>query len=90
MLAAAEQDSEIAKSFRNRVVLQSREEGKILLQRAIELGNIRDDIDLEVALDMIYGPLFYRLLIGHKPLNDAFAQALLITALRGLRGDAPI
>jgi len=90
MLAAAEQDSEIAKSFRNRVILQSREEGKILLQRAIELGNIRDDIDLEVALDMIYGPLFYRLLIGHKPLNSAFSQALLMTALQGLRGNAHV
>lgn len=88
MLAAAEQDSEIAKGFRNRVILQSREEGKTLLQRAIELGSLRDDFDLDVALDMIYGPLFYRLLIGHKPLNEAFSQTLLTTALQGLRASA--
>jgi len=46
---------------------------------------VRDDIDPEVALDMIYGPLFYRLLVGHKPLSAEFTDALLAHAVAGLR-----
>ena len=87
MLAAAEQDSEIAKAFRNQVILKSRQEGHELLTRALDAGNVRENINIEVALDMIYGPLFYRLLIGHQPLDDAFARDLLAEALKGLGKD---
>lgn len=85
MLAAAEQDSEIAKGFRNQVILKSRVEGRDLLTRAIAAGDIRADANIEIALDMIYGPLFYRVLIGHLPLDEAFAKGLLREVLRGLR-----
>ncbi|WOF73475.1 TetR/AcrR family transcriptional regulator [Parvibaculaceae bacterium PLY_AMNH_Bact1] len=88
MLAAAEQDSEIAKGFRNQVILKSRVEGHDLLTRAIVAGEVRVDADIEIALDMIYGPLFYRVLIGHLPLDAAFAQGLLRDVLRGLRSGA--
>lgn len=85
MLAAAEQDSEIAKGFRNQVILKSRVEGHDLLTRAISAGDIRADADIEIALDMIYGPLFYRVLIGHLPLDEAFAKGLLKEVLSGLQ-----
>ncbi|AWZ00163.1 putative HTH-type transcriptional regulator [Rhodobiaceae bacterium] len=85
MLAAAEQDSEIAKGFRNQVILKSRVEGHDLLTRSIAAGDIRADADIEIALDMIYGPLFYRVLIGHLPLDETFAKGLLREVLRGLQ-----
>ncbi len=85
MLAAAEQDSEIAKGFRNQVILKSRVEGQSLLTRAIAAGDIRSDADIDIALDMIYGPLFYRVLIGHLPLDERFAKGLLRDVLCGLQ-----
>jgi hypothetical protein len=42
-------------------------------------------VDIEIALDMIYGALFFRLLMGHAALNDALAKQLLKEALRGMR-----
>lgn len=85
MVAAAEPDGEIAKAFRNQVILKSRSEGREILGRAVALGQVREDLDIEVALDVIYGPLFYRLLVGHAPLDAGFAEQLLATALIGLR-----
>ena len=85
MMAAAEQDSEIAKVFRNQVILKSREEGRVLLVRAREAGDIRADVDIDVVLDAIYGPLFYRLLIGHAPLDHAFADRVLDLVIAGIR-----
>jgi AcrR family transcriptional regulator len=84
MLAAAQADSEIAKTFRNSVILHSRRDGRALLERAIAAGEVAPQADIEVVLDLIYGPLFYRLLIGHAPLDATFSDGLLLALLRGL------
>jgi AcrR family transcriptional regulator len=84
MIAASEADSELSKQFRNTVILKCREEGRAILKRAIAEQNVRPDIDIEVALDMIYGPLFYRILVGHAALDAHFARNLVATALAGL------
>jgi AcrR family transcriptional regulator len=85
MIAAADRDSELSKSFRNHFVLARRAEGKALLIQAIRQGEIRRGVALEVALDMLYGPIFFRLLMGHAPLDAAFARRLLSEVLRGLK-----
>lgn len=83
MVASADPDSEISKAFRNQVMLASREEGRAILNRAIVEGAVRKDIKIDVVLDMIYGAIFYRLLIGHAPLGEAFVNQLIGEALRG-------
>ena len=65
--------------------MQSRLRGRALLERAAEDGEIAPPLDFEVALDMLYAPLFFRLLIGHGRLDAAFTDALLELAFRGLR-----
>lgn len=80
-LAAADPESEMTKAFRNRVILSSREAGRALIAAATERGEIAAPPDLEVILDMIYGPLFYRLLARHQRLDAAFADALAARAL---------
>lgn len=84
LMASAEADSELAKAFRNRVILSSRDAGRTLLEQAMEEGALQPDIQIETALDLIYGPIFYRLLTGHAPLDEAFAADLVGLALRGL------
>ena len=85
MIAAAQNDSELAKVFRTHFVLQNREEGRALLLRAIAEGEVRRNIDLEAALDVIYAPFYFRLLIGHAPLSSRDTDVILDLALKGLR-----
>jgi len=87
MIAAAQNDSELAKVFRNRFILRGRETGRALLQQAMGESAVRPDADLEIALDLIYAPLFFRLLIGHGPLDRGFTDALLDMALAGVRAE---
>ena len=85
MIASADNESELSKAFRNHFVLARREEGRVLLLQAIDRGEIRRDANVEIVLDMIYGALFFRLLMGHAALSDALVGQLLKEALRGLR-----
>jgi AcrR family transcriptional regulator len=85
MIAAAQNDSELAKIFYNHFVLKSREEGRALLARAVAEGDVRKDFDADAALDLIYAPLYFRLLIGHGPLDAGFTDAILDLALSGIR-----
>jgi AcrR family transcriptional regulator len=84
MIAAAEQETELSKVFRNHFILARRNEGREFLSSAIASGEIRGHIDLDVALDLIYAPVFYRLLMGHAPLSGRFIDDTLDLALEGL------
>ena len=84
MIAASLGETELAKAFRNQFIAASRAHGRELLERAMRLGELREGLDLEVALDLVYGPIYYRLLVGHASLDRAFTDAVLDQALLGL------
>jgi AcrR family transcriptional regulator len=84
MIAGADQETELSKAFRNHFVLARRTEGKALLERAIAEKEVRADLHVEVVLDLLYGPLFFRLLIGHATLDERFMDEVLGEALRGM------
>jgi AcrR family transcriptional regulator len=82
-LASADQDSEIAKAFRNRIILKSREEGRAIVEAGVASGEFALPRGIEVALDLIYGPIFYRLLAGHRPLEPGLATEIVETLCVG-------
>jgi AcrR family transcriptional regulator len=84
MIAAAQSETEIAKAFRNSFILKSREEGRRLLDRAVGQGELRKDIDFETTLDLLYAPIYFRLLIGHGKLTAEFTDSVLEHVLFGL------
>jgi len=84
MIAASQSETELAKAFRNHFILASREEGRKILQRALTQKEMRSDIDFDVTLDLIYAPLYFRLLVGHGNLDNAFTDSVLEHALIGL------
>lgn len=84
MIASADTESELGRAFRNHFVLARRAEGKTWLERAMADGELRPELDLDVALDLLYGPLIFRLLMGHAPLDQAFVDRVLDDALLGI------
>lgn len=67
-------DPELAKAFRQRVVTRRVEELTRILERAIDRGSIRRDADIEIANELLFGPVYYRLFLSGKPLNKNFAE----------------
>jgi hypothetical protein len=58
--------------------------------RAIARGEIPAGTDIEVALDLVWGPLYHRLVQGHGPLNERFATRVVEMALDGLLLREPV
>lgn len=47
-----------------------------VLERGRDRGELDPDADLDMLVDMAYGVLWYRLLVGHAPLDDDTARRL--------------
>lgn len=54
-----------------------------VLERGIARGDLGGDMDLELALDVLGGPLFYRLLITGGPIDERLAENVTELILRG-------
>jgi AcrR family transcriptional regulator len=88
LVTEANTDPDFAEQYRARFVQPRREPARALFRRAIDRGEIPADTDIEVALDLIYGPIYHRLLHGHARLTDRFVQAVVDSALAGLTDTA--
>jgi AcrR family transcriptional regulator len=77
MVAAAQSETELAKAFRNQFIASNRDAARLLLERCVEDGLVERPADLDLALDLVFGPLFYRLLMGHAPISRGFVDQLL-------------
>jgi AcrR family transcriptional regulator len=60
-----------------------------VLDRAVDRGELRADLDRELALDFLGGPLFYRLLVTGGPLDESLAEGTVEVMLRGLSTASP-
>lgn len=83
-MAAAQSDSAFADSFRADWILPRRAEAREIFERHRDGGRLRPDVDLELLLDVMYGPIYFRLLAGHGPLDSDFARAVGDMTLRSL------
>ena len=77
MVAAAQSETELAKAFRNEFIARNRDAARELLERCIAEQLIVAPADIDLALDQIFGALFYRLLMGHAPITRGFVDQLL-------------
>jgi AcrR family transcriptional regulator len=84
LVAEAQTDSVFAVLYRERFVQPRRDATRPLLQRAIDRGEIAADTNIEVSLDLLYGPIYHRLLHGHAPLTDRFAQQIIDAVIKAI------
>lgn len=84
LIAEAQTDPVFAEQYRAGFVEPRRAQARPILVQAIERGELPAGTDLELALDLLYGPIYHRLLHGHAPLNERFLSDLVDTVTAGL------
>jgi AcrR family transcriptional regulator len=77
LVADSQGDAEIAEEFRVRFLEQRRERARDVIERGIERGELRADLPVETVIDVLYAPLWLRLLTGHQPLTRRAADQIL-------------
>jgi hypothetical protein len=90
LAAEARSDRVLAEVFLEKVFSPNRAVATARLRSARECGQVRGDCDMDAAVDMVFGPIWFRLLLGTGPLTPGLAAALADQAVTGLapRGEA--
>lgn len=83
-VSEAQSDPKFADAYRTHFVEPRRDAMRAVFARAAERGEVPVDLNVEVALDLIYGAVYHRLLHGHAELTDRFAREVVDLALKGI------
>lgn len=89
LVSAMAQDEALAQAVRTGFLARRRAALRTVMVRGIRRGELREDIDLELALDFLGGPLFFRLLVSGEPIDDAMARGTVEMMLRGMARPRP-
>lgn len=83
LVAAGISNAAAAEAFVEGYVEQRREAVRVVLRRGIASGEFDENLDIESAIDALYGPMFYRLLVGHGPIDKRFIDSTAGIVLAG-------
>ncbi len=89
LLAAANRTPELADRLVVAVRDRRRAKAAATLRRAIERGELPDSIDIEMALDLLAGPLFIRLFVVRGPVDRAYFERLARSLVAAIAATAP-
>jgi AcrR family transcriptional regulator len=84
LLTEARSDPVFANEYRQRLVEPRRDQARAIFRRALDRGDIPAGTKVEVALDLLFGALYHRLLHGHAPLTDRFVRDVVDMVLGGV------
>lgn len=85
IIAEGQFDQNLADIYRKAYFKPRRDISKQILERGISRGELRKDMDIELVIDLIWGPVFYRLLITGEVLDDIFVRKLINYAFEGIK-----
>jgi AcrR family transcriptional regulator len=83
LLAGGQSDPELLEAFRERFLWPKRRQAYQTLQRGIDRGELPPDINRDLLLDSLYGPIYMRFLIRHTELREDFADEICGVVLNG-------
>jgi len=82
LVADMAQDIELADSIRFEVLAARRNSMREAFVRASARGEVRGDLEIELVLDMLTAPFYYRTLFGHAPISRRMTRDVVEYVLR--------
>jgi hypothetical protein len=71
----------LAGGFRERIVGARLAETRRLVDKGIERGDLEPGPDYELIHDLLFGPIYYRLLLSGAPLDRGLAERIVDAVL---------
>jgi len=88
LMAEAARNPQIAETLQKVLRTHQQAVGEKLVGQAIARGELPESTDPDVAVDLILGPLYWRLAVARQPIGDDYLEKLSAAVLGSLRGDA--
>jgi AcrR family transcriptional regulator len=76
LIGQAQHDPEVARTFQRRYLDERRALDRTILERGVARGDLPGDTDLDLVIDMIYGPVYHRVLLTGLPVDEQFIDGL--------------
>lgn len=76
VITGIHEDKRLHQMFLERYVKERRQIQRGIIEDAIALGELKPTTDPELLMDALGGPLFFRWLQGHAPLDRGFAESI--------------
>jgi AcrR family transcriptional regulator len=87
LVAAAQSDAALSAAHLEQVIAPATVACHARLERAKAGGELRADLDVQTFIDLLYGAIYYRLLLHTRPLAEDQIDAALSIAFDGARGE---
>jgi AcrR family transcriptional regulator len=84
LLTAIQDDPKLATALLDRLLKPWLAATRKRLRAAQQAGQLRDEVDLEVATELLYGPVYYRWLLRTGPISRQYVDAVVAMTLRAL------
>ena len=85
VLTGIYEDERLRRMFLERYVDQRRQIQRGIIEDAITFGELKPTTDPELLIDLLSGPLFFRWLQGHAPLDKRFAKNIFDKVIPGFQ-----
>ncbi len=82
LVADMAHDEGLARIIREEVLAERRNSMRRALARARERGEAVADLDVELVIDMLTGPFYYRALFGHAPITRRMTEEVVSYVLK--------
>ncbi|MEO3744479.1 TetR/AcrR family transcriptional regulator [Plantactinospora sp. B5E13] len=89
LLAEAARNPQIAATLQESLRVNQRDVGALLIGRAVDRGELPPGIDPDTAIDLIVGPLYWRLAVARTPLPDGHLPWMATSIATALAVPAP-
>src|SRR5579859_261658 len=76
LIGGGQSDAELIDAFRTRFLRPRRQEAYETLRRGIQRGELPANLNMDLLLDTLYGAIYFRFLIRHASLSEAFINDL--------------
>lgn len=76
-------DPALARTIRKEVLAKRRRSIRAAFRRGIKRGEIRPDVNIELLMDMLTAPFYFRAMFGHLKLSATMIETVVDTVLRG-------
>jgi len=87
ILAEGQSNPAVLREFRERFIYGRRAMVQELIEAGRRSGEFRTDIDADIQSEVLYAPIYFRLMVQNLPLDKDFADMLSTTVLQLISAD---